>query len=393
MNTHEYQAKEILKKYGIPIPQFAVVSSEEELKRVIPTLPFDKAVIKIQVHAGGRGKAGGVKFAKNKEEMLEIGKKLLGMKIVNNQTGPEGVVAHQILISNPVDIEKEYYLSLVIDRQNGCASLIASPEGGMDIEEVAEKHPEKILTLLLRTDGIIKPYQLLRLTKFMGWQGDLAKQGAQIAVGLAKAFLDTDASLLEINPLVKTPDNKLWAVDAKLSIDENALYRQPEIAKFYDPTQLPKQEAQAKQYDLAYIALDGNIGCMVNGAGLAMATMDIINHYGGKPANFLDVGGGASEDKVAEGFKLILADPKVKAILVNIFGGIMDCGVLAAGIISAAKELQVKVPLVVRMEGTNVDIGKKLLAESKLNIIIADGLDDAAQKVMKKEHKRNGNSH
>jgi succinyl-CoA synthetase beta subunit len=260
--------------------------------------------------------------------------------------------------------------------------LIASPEGGADIEELAEKHPNKILTYPIPPNGKFKNYQLYHITKFMGWEGDLAEQGKKIILGLVKAFIETDGSLLEINPLVKTKDQKLLALDAKLSVDDNALYRQQLIKEFYDPTQIPKNESQAKEFDLAYIALDGDIGCMVNGAGLAMATMDIIHHFGGKPANFLDVGGGASEDKVAEGFKIILLDPHVKAILVNIFGGIMNCGTLAKGIVSAAKQLHLQVPLIVRMEGTNVEEGKKILAQSGLNIIIAKDLTDAAEKAV-----------
>ncbi|MBS0630054.1 MAG: ADP-forming succinate--CoA ligase subunit beta [Verrucomicrobia bacterium] len=382
MNTHEYQAKEILMKYGIPIPDFGVASNDKEVDEVIKAFQLTEAVIKIQVHAGGRGKAGGVKFAKSPKEIREIARQLLGMKMVNNQTGPQGVIAHQVLISRPADIEKEYYIGAIIDRDRARPVLIASPEGGMEIEEIAAKTPEKILTLPIRLDGSLKPYHAMRLSNFMGWKGDQAKMGRKIAQGLAKAFIETDASLLEINPLITTPQGELYALDAKLSVDDNALFRQPEIASFYDPTQVSKSEVAAKQFDLAYIALDGNIGCMVNGAGLAMATMDIIHYYGGHPANFLDVGGGASKEKVAEGFKIILSDPKVKAILVNIFGGIMDCAILAEGIIAAARDFAIKVPLVVRMEGTNVDQGRKLLRDSGLAITAATGLADAAEKVV-----------
>ncbi len=382
MNTHEFQAKEILKKYGIPIPEFGVAHKIHEVESIIKRLHLQEAVVKIQVHAGGRGKAGGVKFARSPEEIIHTAEKLIGMRMVNNQTGPEGVVAHQVIISKPVDIKKEYYLGAVIDRQHGEPILIASPEGGVEIEEIAAKHPARILKLPIELDGRMRGYRLARLVKFMGWSGEQAKAGAHIASGLARAFIDTDASLLEINPLVEDQEGKLWALDAKLSIDDNALYRQPEIAAFYDPTQQSAHEVAAKEYDLAYIALDGNIGCMVNGAGLAMATMDIIQYYGGKPANFLDVGGGASKEKVAAGFKIILSDPKVQAILVNIFGGIMDCGVLAQGIIEAMRELGIKVPLVVRLEGTSVEEGKKLLERSKLPIIAADGLAQAAEKVV-----------
>lgn len=382
MDIHEYQAKKILQRYNIPIPEFEVAGNAAQIEHAIKHLHLKSAVIKIQVHAGGRGKAGGVKFAKSPEEILRIGQQLIGMKLINNQTGPDGVIAHKVLIAKPLDIKKEFYLGAIIDREHGEPILIASPEGGMEIEEVAAKHPDKILKLPIELDGSLRPFRKLRLCKFMGWNAEAAKSGAALAAGIAKAFIETDASLLEINPLVEDEEGKLWALDAKLSIDDNALFRQSEIASFYDPTQGSLSEVEAKKYDLAYIALDGNIGCMVNGAGLAMATMDIIQHYGGKPANFLDVGGGASTEKVAAGFKIILSDPKVKAILVNIFGGIMSCKTLAEGILAAAKEMDIGVPLVVRMEGTNVDEGKALLKQSKLAIITADGLTDAAKKVV-----------
>ena len=382
MDIHEYQAKEILKKYGIPVPPYAVISDLSQVEEAIQLMGLEKAVIKVQVHAGGRGKAGGVKLAKNRQEILNYAQQLLGMRIINKQTGKEGIVAHQLLISPLIDYQKEYYLGAVIDRKQARATIIASPEGGMEIEEVAEKNPQRILKIPISSEGRLRTYQYLELNKIMGWSGSLAEQGKQIVDAIAKAFIETDASLLEINPLVVTKDNKILALDAKLSIDDNALYRQPWAKEFYDPSQLSTYEVKAKEYDLAYIALDGEIGCMVNGAGLAMATMDIIRYYGGTPANFLDVGGGASKEKVAEGFKIILSDPKVKAILVNIFGGIMNCATLAAGIIDAAKDLQVKVPLVVRMEGTNVEQGKKLLADSGLNISIANSLAEAAEKAV-----------
>jgi succinyl-CoA synthetase beta subunit len=284
-----------------------------------------------------------------------------------------------VLISKPADIEKEYYIGAVIDRARATPILIASPEGGMEIEEIAHKMPEKVLKMPFSFDGKLRPFQLLRLCKFMGWSGDQAKKGAQIAQGLAKCFMETDASLLEINPLVKTPTGEILALDAKLSVDDNALYRQSEIAACYDPSQVSIQEAAAKEFDLAYIAMHGDIGCMVNGAGLAMATMDIIQLFGGSPANFLDVGGGASKEKVSEGFKIILSDSKVNAVLVNIFGGIMNCATLAEGVIHAAKELNIKVPIVVRMEGTNVAEGKRLFKESHLKITTADDLRKAAE--------------
>lgn len=379
MNLHEYQAKKILKKYGLPIPEFGVASSSQEARRVVDDLRLDEAVVKIQVHAGGRGKAGGVKFAKNREEIVEVAKKLIGMKMVNLQTGPEGVVAHKVLISKPVDIAKEFYLGAVMDRERAMPILIASPEGGMEIEEIAHKTPEKILKLPFGSDGKLRGYQLLRLTKFMGWKGKVAKQGAMIAQELAKCFMDVDAALLEINPLVLTKEDELVLLDAKLSIDDNALFRHKEIAEMYDATQVSPQEAAAKKFDLAYIAMHGEIGCMVNGAGLAMATMDIIKLLGGSPANFLDVGGSATKEKVSEGFKIILSDPHVKAIMVNIFGGIMNCATLAEGVVHACKEQQVKVPVVVRMEGTNVDEGKRILKTSGLKILSAEDFKKAAE--------------
>ncbi|HSW72577.1 MAG TPA: ADP-forming succinate--CoA ligase subunit beta [Chlamydiales bacterium] len=383
MNLHEFQAKKILKKRGVPVPEFGVAGNSEEARKVVEELGLEQAVIKIQVHAGGRGKAGGVKFAKTRKDIVPLAESLIGMKMVNNQTGPEGVIAHQVIISKPVDIAKEYYLGAVIDREHGTPILIASPEGGMEIEEIAVKSPDKILKLPFGFDGRLRGYQVLHFNKFMGFKGDMAIRAGHIAEAVAKAFIDTDAFLLEINPLVETPDHHLWAVDAKLTVDDNALFRQSEISSYYDPSQLSPMEAAAKEFDLAYIAMDGDIGCMVNGAGLAMATMDIIKLFGGKPANFLDVGGGASKEKVAAGFRIILSDPKVKAILVNIFGGIMNCKTLAEGIIHAAKEQHVHVPIVVRMEGTNVEEGKRLLKESKLPIITADDLNDAAKKIVK----------
>ena len=378
MNLHEYQAKNILKKYGVHVPPYGVASSIEEAVKAAHELHLSQAVLKIQVHAGGRGKAGGVKFAKKKEDIGEIAGQLIGMKMVNEQTGPEGVVANKILISSPVDIAKEFYLCAIVDRNRAVPMLVASPEGGMEIEEIAHKMPEKILKMPFAFDGNLKSYQLLRLTKFMGWTGETAKKGALIAQQIARCFIETDASMIEINPLVQTPEGEIYALDAKMAIDDNALFRQPEIAACYDATQISVQEASAKEFDLAYIAMHGNIGCMVNGAGLAMATMDIIQLHGGSPANFLDVGGGASKEKVSEGFRIILSDPKVKTVLVNIFGGIMNCATLAEGVIHAALALKIDIPIVVRMEGTNVAEGKKLFAQSHLKITTADDLEQAA---------------
>lgn len=382
MNLHEYQAKEILKRYGIPIPPFAVIATVNELDAALKALGTEEVVVKIQVHAGGRGKAGGVKIAKGREAIRSAAKELIGFKLVNQQTGPDGVISEKVLISPISPIKKEYYLGAVIDRKSGKALLIATPEGGMEIEEVAKKHPEKILKVPIPLDGKLKNYKLWEVAKFMGWKEE-REEGMHIVRQLAKAFMELDASLLEINPLVTDGKGSIIALDAKLAIDENALFRHKEIAEHFDNSQLPKLEAEAKKYDLNYIALDGQIGCMVNGAGLAMATMDIIEYYGGKPANFLDVGGGATKERVAQGFKILLSDPKVKAILVNIFGGIMNCGTLAEGIIEACREVNLRVPLIVRMEGTNVEQGRKLLAESKLKITVAKDLAEAAQESVK----------
>ncbi len=383
MNLHEYQAKLILMAEGVAVPPFGVAASEADVEKVIHDLKLKEAAIKIQVHAGGRGKAGGVKFGKTPEDVKKLAKELIGMKMVNNQTGPSGVIAHQVLIAAPLKIEKEYYMGAIIDREKAEPILIASPEGGMDIEEIAEKHPEKILTLPIALDGSMKPYHLLRLAKFMGWSGETQEEGMKIAAALAKVFIQKDGSLLEINPLIKDNEGHLWALDAKLSVDDNALFRQKEIAQMFDETQQSKYEVAAKKYDLAYIALNGNIGCMVNGAGLAMATMDIIHYAGGEPANFLDVGGSATAEKIAEGFNILVSDPNVKAILVNIFGGIMNCATIAEGILTALKNKPLSIPLVVRMEGTNVAAGKKMLQNSGLKIITADNLANAATAVVK----------
>jgi succinyl-CoA synthetase beta subunit len=382
MNLHEYQAKEILKKYGIPVPEQRVIAKIEEVPAALSSLGVEEAVLKVQIHAGGRGKAGGVKLAKGKEKILAEAKALLGMKIVNGQTGKEGVIAEKVLISPISAFDKEYYLGAVIDRKSAQAILIASPEGGVEIEEVAAQSPEKILKLPIPQDGKMRGYQLWEVAKFMGWEKE-REQGMHLVKQLAKVFIELDASLLEINPLVRLKEGGLLALDAKLAIDDNALFRHRELAEAFDARQLPPLEAEAREFDLAYIALDGSIGCMVNGAGLAMATMDIIEYYGGKPANFLDVGGGATKEKVAQGFKILLKDPKVKAILVNIFGGIMNCETLSEGIVSAAREEGLHIPLVVRMEGTNVERGREILAQSGLTITVANGLAEAAESAVK----------
>lgn len=382
MHIHEYQAKAILQKYHIPTPPFVVIKALEELPQALETLHCEQIVLKVQVHAGGRGKAGGIKIAKGQTEIVQAAKELLGMQIVNAQTGKNGVMAHSLLLTPLIHYKKEYYLAAVVDRQKAQAVLIASPQGGMDIEEIAAQAPEKIATFAIGKAGNIPNYQLIALAKFMHWQGSLAEKGRALAKSLAKAFLDTDSALLEINPLVETADGQLLALDAKFSLDDNGAFRQADIAAFYDPTQHSPQEAAAKIHDLAYIALDGNIGCMVNGAGLAMATMDLIKKHGGLPANFLDVGGGASEEKIAEGFRIILQDPQVKTIFINIFGGIMNCATLASGIIQAASKYHIQVPLIVRMEGTNVAEGKRLLQASGLQISIADSLSEGAEKAV-----------
>ncbi|MFZ0565846.1 MAG: ADP-forming succinate--CoA ligase subunit beta [Chlamydiales bacterium] len=381
MNVHEYQAKNLIQRYEVKVPPFAIASNEKEVLQAIKELGLTEAVIKVQIHAGGRGKAGGVKFAKNPEEIVRLANQLIGMRIVNNQTGPGGQIAEKVLLASPVTIQKEYYLAATIDHAKAIPMIMLSPEGGMEIEEIAIKKPDRILKLPIELDGTMHSWRLIEAAKFMGWEDSVRKQGMELIKSVAKAFIETDASLLEINPLVFDGET-LWAIDAKLSVDDNALYRQPAIAQWYDPSQQTPNEVMAKAYDLAYIGLEGQIGCLVNGAGLAMATMDIIHHYGGAPANFLDVGGGASKEEVAHGFKIILLDPNVKSIFVNIFGGIMDCGVLAKGIVEASKEDHVAVPLIVRMEGTNVEEGKEVLDRSGLNIIIADTMADGAIKAV-----------
>lgn len=375
MNLHEWQSKKILKKAGIPVPDFGVASSFEEAARVVKDLNLSEGVVKIQVHAGGRGKAGGVQFGKTPDEIIKKAKELLGMKLVNEQTGPEGVIAKTVLISRSVAIAKEYYLSVLIDRKKCAPILLASAEGGMEIE----KYPDKVAQISFGFDGKIRPYQLLRLVKIMGWSGEIAKQGIAIAERLARCFLEVDASLFEINPLVETPQGELLAIDAKCSIDDNALFRQKELSSYFDASQISPQEAMAKEQDLAYVAMNGTIGCMVNGAGLAMGTMDMIQLSHGSPANFLDVGGSATKEKIAFGFQVILSDPKVRAIFVNIFGGIMNCATLAEGVIYAARSQKISVPIIVRMEGTNVEEGKRLFQESGLKISLAFDLASGAR--------------
>lgn len=377
MNLHEYQAKELLHHYGIEFPPFRIITSKEGLNDALSALQTEQVVIKAQVHAGGRGKAGGVKLAKNREEAAQHIEHMLGMRMVNHQTGPGGIVVEKLLISPIVKYTKEYYLGAAIDRKIGRAVLIASPLGGVEIEDTVVHHPEALLKCPIPLDGKLRSYHLWEVAKFMGWKGKTREQGMQLVHQVAQAFIELDASLLEMNPLVSLPDETLSPLDVKLAIDDNALFRHQEIAHAFDVHQIPFLEASARKHDLAYIALDGNIGCMVNGAGLAMATMDIIEHYGGSPANFLDVGGGASQDKVAEGFNIILQDSKVKSILVNIFGGIMNCETLAKGILDVWTKKTIRMPLIVRLEGTHAEEGKLLL--SQLDIRVAHSLEEAAK--------------
>ncbi len=395
MDIHEYQAKILLERYGVPVPPFVVCSNEKEIAEGIEQLGLKEVVIKIQVHAGGRGKAGGVKFASGEEEIYRTAKNLLGMTIVNRQTGPLGMKAEKVLLSPIVKPVKEYYVAALIDRSLAQGVIIASSEGGMDIEETAAQFPEKIIKEPISLKGEITPFSKQNIAKVMQWKGKTKEEGIKLLDSLAEAFVATDASLFEINPLIQDEAGRLFALDAKCSIDDNALFRQKEIASWYDPTQSSPNEVLAKEYDLAYVGLTGEIGCLVNGAGLAMATMDIIHYYGGAPANFLDVGGGATEEQIAHGFKIILLDKHVKAIFVNIFGGIMDCLLLAKGIITASKRDGVAVPLVVRMEGTNVEEGKSLLRDSGLTIITADTMAEGAMKAIRaaRRGEKDGHSH
>ncbi|CAF24022.1 ADP-forming succinate--CoA ligase subunit beta [Candidatus Protochlamydia amoebophila] len=382
MNTHEFQAKQILRKYGIPVPDFYIASSSKEVEEIIKQYQLQSAIIKVQVHAGGRGKAGGVKLATNPQEILEFSQELIGKKIINEQTGPSGMISHQVLISPAILIKKEFYLGITINRELASRVLIASPIGGVNIEKIAHEQPNQLLMLPIPLEETFRSYHLIRIASFMGWKGKQIQEGVAIIQSLVKAFKETDASLLEINPLVETKEGHLLALDAKLSIDDNALFKHEDLKTLFDPSQMSNNEARAQQFELAYVALEGEIGCMVNGAGLAMATMDLIQYHGGRPANFLDVGGGASQVKVAEGFRIILSDSNVKAILINIFGGIMNCETLASGIIEAAKGLQIHIPLIVRMEGTNVEKGKQLLQQSGLKILITENLTEAAQQAV-----------
>lgn len=382
MNIHEYQGKEILRKYGVSVPNGKVAFTVEEAVEAAKELGTQVCVVKAQIHAGGRGKAGGVKVAKNLDEVRTYASEILGKTLVTHQTGPEGKEVKRLLIEEGCDIKKEYYVGLVLDRATSRVVLMASEEGGTEIEEVAANTPEKIFKEEIDPVIGLQPFQARRIAFNINIPKELVNQAVKFMMGLYAAYIEKDCSIAEINPLVVTGDGKVMALDAKLNFDSNALYRQKEVLEYRDHEEEDPKEIEASKYDLSYIALDGNIGCMVNGAGLAMATMDIVKHYSGDPANFLDVGGGATAEKVTEAFKIILSDPNVKGIFVNIFGGIMKCDVIADGVVEAAKQVGLDIPLVVRLEGTNVDLGKKILSESGLNIIAAESMADGAQKIV-----------
>jgi succinyl-CoA synthetase beta subunit len=383
MNIHEYQAKAVLREFGVPVPNGIAAFSVEEAEKAAHQLGGPVWVVKAQIHAGGRGKAGGVKVVKSIQDVNRESTRILGSTLVTHQTGSKGKVVNRLYIEEGSSIEKELYLSALVDRATSRVAFVASTEGGMDIEEVAHKTPERITSFSIDPATGVMPHHGRELAAVLGLKGDLAKQAGTLLGQLYLAFLAKDMSLLEINPLVQTSGGKLICLDAKISFDDNALYRHGDIQALRDITEEDEKEIEASKYDLNYVALDGTIGCMVNGAGLAMATMDIIKLYGESPANFLDVGGSATKEKVAAAFKIITSDHDVKGILVNIFGGIMRCDVIAEGVVAAVREVGLRVPLVVRLEGTNVDLGKKIIRESNLNVLPADDLDDAAQKIVK----------
>ena len=382
MNIHEYQGKEVLKKYGVTVPNGKVAYTVEEAVQAAESLKSPVVVVKAQIHAGGRGKAGGVKVAKSIEEVRSYASEILGKTLVTHQTGPEGKVVKRLLIEEGCQIVKEYYIGLVVDRGSGRVVMMASEEGGTEIEEVAETHPEKIFKEIIDPAVGLQTFQARKLAYSIAIPNELVGKTVKFMQALYSAFVDKDCSIAEINPLVVTADGEIIALDAKLNFDSNALFRHKDILELRDFDEEDEKEIEASKYDLSYIALDGNIGCMVNGAGLAMATMDIIKYYGGEPANFLDVGGGATTEKVTEAFKIILSDSKVNGIFVNIFGGIMRCDVIANGVVEAAGQLGLTKPLVVRLEGTNVELGKQILAGSGLNIVPADSMADGARKIV-----------
>jgi succinyl-CoA synthetase beta subunit len=390
MNIHEYQAKALFEKFGVPVPKGAVATTPEEFINALSQLPEGSTMVKSQIHAGGRGKGtftdgfkGGVKFCKSKADAKEIAGKMLGNTLVTLQTGPAGRKVQTIYFTVASDIKKEYYLAILLDRASSKPVIVASTEGGMDIETVAHNTPEKLFKILVDPAYGLADFQVRDLITKLGFTGVEGKNAAKLIRNLYTAFWETDAAMIEVNPLITTPTGEVLALDAKVSFDSNALYRHPEIVTLRDLNEEDPKEIEASKFSLSYIALDGSIACLVNGAGLAMSTMDIIKHYGGSPANFLDVGGGASKDQVVAAFKIILGDPNVKGIFVNIFGGIMDCNVIATGIVEAVKEVGLKLPLVVRLEGNNVVAGKATLAASGLALVSGDTMADAAQKIVK----------
>ncbi|MCW9059093.1 MAG: ADP-forming succinate--CoA ligase subunit beta [Gammaproteobacteria bacterium] len=382
MHLHEHQAKQLFARYGIPVPEGRVAHSPDEALSAAKALGGGRWVVKAQVHSGGRGKAGGVRMVEGLDDLAHFANQLLGSTLVTHQTGATGLPVHRLLIEQPVGIARELYLSVLVDRSRERVVFMASASGGMDIEQVAAETPEAIITEAVHAAAGLQPYQCRNLAFALGLEGKQVAALTSLLLNLYRLMQDLDASLLEINPLVVTEEGTLLALDAKMDLDANALYRHAELQELRDTSQEDAREMAASEHGLNYITLDGNIACMVNGAGLAMATMDLIKLHGGEPANFLDVGGGATAEKVAEAFKLILSDPKVKAILVNIFGGIVRCDLIAEGIIQAVKEVRMTVPVVVRLEGTNVEQGKRLLADSGLNVLTADGLTDAAKKAV-----------
>ncbi|HKT54350.1 MAG TPA: ADP-forming succinate--CoA ligase subunit beta [Caulobacteraceae bacterium] len=382
MNIHEHQAKAVLKDFGVPVPRGYPAFSVDEAVKAAEALDGPVWVVKAQIHAGGRGKGGGVKVAKALGEVRAEAERMLGMTLVTHQTGPKGRLVRRLYVEEGANIARELYLSLLVDRETSRVAVVASTEGGMDIEEVAHNSPEKIVTFTIDPATGVFPHHALLLAKTLELTGETAKQARTLLPALYKAFVEKDMSLLEINPLIVTGDERLIVLDAKIGFDDNALFRHEDIRALRDETEEDAKEIEAAKHDLSYVALDGEIGCMVNGAGLAMATMDIIKLYGAEPANFLDVGGSATKEKVTAAFKIITADPNVKGILVNIFGGIMRCDIIAEGVVAAVKEVGLKVPLVVRLEGTNVELGKKIIGESGLNVIAANDLSDGAEKIV-----------
>jgi succinyl-CoA synthetase beta subunit len=382
VNIHEYQAKELLLKYGVAVPMGKVALHEDEAEQIAKNLSVEKFIVKAQIHAGGRGKGGGVKLANVLEDVKRLASEILGMTLVTHQTGPEGKLVSKVLVEEASNIATELYLGMVIDRATENIVIMASQEGGMEIEEVARTNPEKILKQYIDPTVGLLPFQCRKIAYFLGLKGKTVNKAVKLILGLYNAFIDNDCSLLEINPLIITNDGDVLALDAKMNFDDNALFRHPDIEKMHDPAQEDPTELEAKKWGISFVKLEGNIGCLVNGAGLAMSTMDIIKHHGAEPANFLDVGGGATAGQVLQALKMILSDPNVKAIFINIFGGIMKCDTIAEGVISAAKEVGIEVPLIVRLEGTNVELGRKLLSESGLNIITGGDMREAAAKAV-----------